>query len=106
MFSCKNNKQERYRKWVFSAIYRSDQDVIETSCVADHVLEQIKKDYPSLEGLYRKSDNAGCYAGNSCAELEFEIRKKHHITLYCHDYNEPHKRKDEAGRESAIANSI
>ena len=40
----------------FTATYRSDQDVVETLCVADHVLEQIKKDCPSLEGLYRKSD--------------------------------------------------
>ena len=55
----------------FTAIYQSDQDVIETLRVADHVLEQIKKDYSSLEGLYHKSDNAGCYAGNSRAEFEF-----------------------------------
>ena len=87
----------------FTAIYRSDQDVIETLCVADHVLEQIKKDYPSLEGLYHKSDNAGCYAGNSCAELEFEICKKHNITFYRHDCNEPQKGKDQADRESSIA---
>ena len=30
----------------FTAIYRSDQDVVETLCVANHVLEQIKKNYP------------------------------------------------------------
>ena len=87
----------------FTAIYRSDQDVTETLCVADHVLEQIKKDYPSLEGLYCKSDNAGCYAGNSCVELKFEIYKMLNITLYRHDYNEPQKGKDQADRESAIA---
>ena len=37
------------------------------------------------------------------AELEFEICKKHNITLYCHDYNEPQRGKDQADRESAIA---
>ena len=72
-------------------------------CTADHVLEQIKKAYPSLKGLYRKSDNAGCYAGNSCDELEFEICKKQNITLYRHDYNESQKGKDQADRESALA---
>ena len=87
----------------FTATYRSDQDVIDTLCVADHALEQIKKDYPSLEGFYCKSDNASCYAGNSCAELEFEICKKHNITLYRHDYNEPQKGKNQADRKSAIA---
>ena len=31
------------------AIYQSDQDIIETLCMADHVLEKIKKDHPVLK---------------------------------------------------------
>ena len=87
----------------FTAIYRSDQDVVQTFRVTDIVLEQIKKDYPSIKGLYRKSDDADCYAGNSCAESEFEICKKYNITLYRRDYNEPLTGKDQVERESVIA---
>lgn len=87
----------------FTALYRSDQNVLETLCVLDHVLAQIKRDYPNLQGLYRKSDNASCYAGNSCAEIEYILCQKQNIYLHRHDYNEPQKGKDQADRESAIA---
>ena len=30
----------------FTSVYRSDQDVAETLCVLDHVLAQMKTDYP------------------------------------------------------------
>ena len=44
---------------------RSDQDVTDTLCVSEHVLKQIKKDYPNLTILYRTPDNVACYSGNS-----------------------------------------
>ena len=50
-------------------IYRCDQDILDTLCVSQHVLNQIKRDFPNLTSLYRRSDNAGCYAGNSVAEF-------------------------------------
>ena len=85
-----------------TSVYRSDQDVVETLCVLDHVLAQMKTDYPNLKGLYHKSDNASCYAGNSCAEVEYLLCKEHNINLRRHDYNEPQKGKDQADRESAV----
>ena len=66
----------------FTSVYRSDQDVAETLCVLDHVLAQMKTDYPNLKGLYHKSDNTSCYAGNSCAEVEHLLCKEHNIDLY------------------------
>ena len=70
-------------------MYRSDQDVVETLCALDHVLAQMKIDHPNLKGLYRKSDNASCYAGNCFGEVEYLLCKEHNINLYRHDYNEP-----------------
>ena len=87
----------------FTSVYRNDQDVVETLCVLDHVLAQMKTGYPNLEGLYRKSDNASCYAGNSCAEVEYLLCKEHNINLHRHDYNEPQKGNNQADRESAVA---
>ena len=80
-----------------------DRDVVETLCVLDHILVQMKTDYPNLKGLYRKSDNASCYAGNSCAEVEYSLCKEHNVNLHRHDYSELQKRKDQADRKSVIA---
>ena len=59
-----------------------------------------------VKGPYRKSDNASCYAGNSCPEVEYLLCKEHNINLYRHDYNDPQKGKDQADRESAVANKF
>ena len=84
-------------------LFQKDENGQETLCVLDHVLAHMKTDYPDLKGLYRKSDNASCYAGNSCAVVEYLLCKEHNINLYRHDYNEPQKGKDQADRESAVA---
>ena len=41
----------------FTTIYRCDQDVIDTLCVAEHVLKEIQKDHPNIKQLFRKTDN-------------------------------------------------
>ena len=87
----------------FTAIYRCDQDVIDTLCVAEHVLKEIQKDHPNIKQLFRKTDNAGCYSGNSVAEIEYSICRQNGFTLLWHDYSEPQKGKDQADRESAVA---
>ena len=87
----------------FTTIYTCDQDVIDTLCVAEHVLKEIQKDHPNIKQLLRKTDNAGCYSGNSVAEIGYSICRQNDFTLLRHDYNEPQKGKDQAGRESAVA---
>ena len=47
----------------FTAIDRCLQDMSSVLCVFDCVLNQIKKDFPNINSLYTRSDNAGCYAG-------------------------------------------
>ena len=64
----------------FTALTTCDQDVSETLCVSDHVLKQVRADFPNITSLYQKSDNAGCYAGNAVAEIEYAICKKTHQT--------------------------
>ena len=86
-----------------TSISRCDQDVLETLCVAEHVIKQFKKDFPHINSLYRKSDNASCYAGNSVSEIEYAICRASDIKLLRHDYNEPQKGKDQADRDSAVA---
>ena len=84
-------------------MYRCSQGVLETLCLVEYVAKQIKYDLPFISNLYRKSDNATCYASNSVAEIEYKICKTNGFKLLRHDYNEPQKGKDQADRESAIA---
>jgi len=86
-----------------TALTRCDQDVLKTLCVSDYVIKQFKKDFPNVNNLYRKSDNAACYAGNSVAEIEYKICKANGMKLIRHDYNEPQKGKDQAERDNAVA---
>ena len=76
---------------------------VDTLCITDQVLCEMKKDFPDLQTIYRKSDNAGCYAGNSVAEIKYSSCKKYDTNLLRHDYNEPQCRKDQADRNSTVA---
>ena len=76
---------------------------MDTLCVADHVIKQIQIDFPTLRYLYRKSDNAACYAGNSVAEILYTICKQQNIQILRYDYNECQRGKDQTDRDSAVA---
>ena len=73
----------------FTAIDRCPQDMISVLTVCNHVLKQIRKDFPRMKGLYTRSDNAGCYSGAAvilgrqqlCTDLRFELKRT--------DFNEP-----------------
>ena len=43
-----------------TTLTRCDQDVLETLCVSELVVKQIRKNFPELKKLYKKSDNASC----------------------------------------------
>ena len=74
----KNENGELMKQTYFSALDRCSQDV---DTVSENVIKQMKTDFPSLEYLYRKSDNAGCFAGNGVAENEYYICLKNGIML-------------------------
>ena len=91
----KNENGELVKQTYFSALDRCSQDVVDTLCISENVIKRMKTDFPSLEYLYRKSDNAGCYAGNGVAENEYHISLKNGTMLLRHDYNEPQMGKDQ-----------
>ena len=99
----KTNNDEIRKCTYFTALDNCDQDLVDTLCITDHVLCEMKKDVPDLQTLYRKSYNADCYAGNSVAEIEYSLCKKYDTNLLRHDYNEPQCGKDQADRDSAVA---
>ena len=48
------------KKTYFSTAYRSDQDVKDSLSLADHVIKQFTLDFPDIQELFAKCDNAGC----------------------------------------------
>ena len=90
----------------FTLIYRSDQSKLDTMNIAEHVLKQFIQDYPQVNDLYGKSDNAGSYHGNQILENLYKLCKKYHLTLVRYDYNEPCRGKDQCDRESAGGKTV
>ena len=70
--------------------------------VTDHVCQQIKTDFPNVKNVYKKSDNAGCYADNDYLLGKYILKEKD-LTLICHDLNESQRGKDQCDRESTVA---
>lgn len=87
----------------FTAAYRCDQDVKDTLSIADYVLKKFTNDFPRVNELFGKCDNASCYHGNPYPELLYQIAKANELTLKRLDYNEPQKGKDQCDRDAALA---
>ena len=49
------------KKVYLMAIYRCEQGVSDSLCLADVVLDKMKVDFPSLKNVYGKSDNASSW---------------------------------------------
>ena len=99
----KTNNDKIRKCTYFTALDNCDQDIADTLCITDHVLYKMNKDSPDLQVLYQNSDDAGFYAGNSVAEIEYSLCKKCDINLLWHDYNEPQCGKNHTDRDSAVA---
>ena len=73
--SASEMRKDRY----FTALDNCDQDVIDTLAI--------------IRMFYQKSDNIGCYAGNS---------KEHHIILLRHECNESQCGQNQVDRNSLV----
>ena len=75
--------------------HQCDRDTKDSLSIADYVLKQFSKDFPSVNELFGKCINAGCYHGNPYPELLYHILKQNGFFLKRSDYNEPQKGKDQ-----------
>ena len=85
---------------------RSDQDFQDNLSLANHVLHQFSDDFPNVNEMYRKSDNAGCYNCKACPESLYKICRKSGIILNQMDFIEPRKGKNQCDHDSAVARSV
>ena len=94
------------KKTYFTTSYRCDQDTKDSLSIADYVLKQFSKAFPSVNELFGKCDNAGCYHGNPYPELLYHISKQNEFFLKRSDYNELQKGKDQCDRDSALTRNV
>ena len=94
---------EQWRNTHFTIAYRSDQDIKDSLSLGDYVVKEFSKDSPDVKELYCKSNNAGCYHGNSYPVSIYKICKQNSITLERSEYNEPQKCKDHCDWRSDLA---
>ena len=100
-------KQNLLEKHVYlTNVYRCSQGVSSVISLGEVVLDQFKKDEPSVTSLYSKSDNASCYHGNYCAESMYLLCQSKSIKLLRYDNNEPSCGKDQYDRQSAGAKTL
>ena len=70
-------KDSHVRKKVYlRAIYRCDQAMKDVQSITDAILDRFKVDNTLIEGLYIKSDNAGCYHGAVVLEVLSKVSKQ------------------------------
>ena len=94
---------EQSRNTYFTTGYKSDQDIKDSLSLGDYIVKEFSKDFPDAKELYCKSNNAGCYHGNTYPESIYKVCKQNSITLKRLDYNEPQKGKDQCNRDCALA---
>ena len=94
------------KKVYFTAVYRCEQGLIDSLCLAEVVLPKIRSNFPAVRYLYEKSDNASSYHGYYYIEALYNLCKAKKFYLKRYDYNEPSRGKDQCDREAAGAKCI
>ena len=89
-------------KTYFAKSYRCDQGTKDFLSIADYVLKQFSKDFPSVNELFGECDNAGCCHGNPYPKLLYHISKKNGFFLKRLVYSELQKGKDQCDRDSVL----
>ena len=87
VFFLKENGQLR-KKVYFTAVYRCKQG-LDSLCLAEVALPQVRDDFPAVRYLYAKSDNTSSYHGNYYVEALYNLCKAKQFYLKRYNYNEP-----------------
>ena len=65
----------------FTVIQRCEQGISDTLILADVVLDQFCEDFPLVNEVYIKSDNADSYHGNYSLEVLYNICKNKNLNF-------------------------
>ena len=70
------------------------QDWYSVASIIEHLLTHLKAKHPSLESVYFRSDEAGCYHNNLLVAAVRDIGERVGITVKNYDFSEPQSGKD------------
>ena len=70
----------------FTTVYKSDQDIKDSLSLGNYNVKELSKGFPDAKELYCKSNNAGCYHGNTYPESIYKVCKQNSIILKRLDY--------------------
>ena len=71
-----------------------NQDWFAVASILENVLQLLKKEHPSIEKAYQRSDQAGCYHNNFLICSMREISHRTGISIEQYDFSEPQHGKD------------
>jgi hypothetical protein len=70
------------------------QDWFAVASIIEHLLTHLKAKHPSLDSVYFRSDEAGCYHNNLLVAAVRDIGERFGITVKNYDFSEPQSGKD------------
>ena len=74
------------------------QDWFAVASIIEHLLSFIKKERPSLERVFLRSDEAGCYHNHQLIAAVKGIGERHGVKVERYDFSEPQQGKDMCDR--------
>ena len=74
------------------------QDWYSVASIIEHLLTHLKAKHPSIESVYFRSDEAGCYHNNLLVAAVRDIGERVGITVKNYDFSEPQSGKDICNR--------
>jgi hypothetical protein len=77
------------------------QDAYAVLCIFENVLRVILQDFPKVNKIFDRSDNAACYSTASVIAGKAKLASRRGIQLVKTEFNEPQRGKDACDRESA-----
>ena len=102
-FFLRNSEEKLVTATYFTFIDKCNQDMAASSCVLKNDLEQFHTDFPDIEFIHCRNDNAGCYSGASAILAKKEICDQVGKKLQSIDFNEAQKGKDQCDHDGAVA---
>ena len=97
-------KEGQYKKATyFTFIDKCVQDGHTLTCVFEDVIKQYKDDFPLVNKIHSRNDNATCYLGGAVLMAKVHVCNEANLEISALDFNKAQKRKDQCDRYAAVA---
>ncbi len=99
----RSNEEEALQKFTYVVFLDScSQDTKSVMGLYDYVLQQVHRDFPKIERIYDKMDNAGCFHNHALLQFKAAAARRSGLEIVRTDFNDPYSGKDQADRDFAV----